>query len=333
MQALCATTITKNKEIDMDYHLEKVIRLNDKTEHESLYSWCLQEFDGNGQQTGHDLIPWEWGFHFTASELRLNQSIAFGELSLLGDEEPEEEQQFEESEIITATLHPGICNDGKWLEDDPRFSMFGTDREIKEFTIRIYKIDKDDSKEHCSIYGGVSYTSEIDFRDETSPDFIEIHLGLSEERFSKLSEIISKNGVDLVRVGISRVSGFYSDWSPSISTNSVKVLTRGSEHEVIKPDGCNIDPPRLGKVGKFDLTLVSRCKLDPKQNLTTINISKLFEDDFEEYEDEIEADEQPDITKLLLAHISRNQAEIEKIKGPLWLLVIVLALILLTLWL
>jgi hypothetical protein len=316
----------------MDYHLEKEIRLNDKTEHESLYSWCLQEIGSKGEQVGRDLIPWEWSFHFTASELRLNQGVEFGELSLFDDEEPEQEKKFKDTEIITATLHPGICTDGKYLEDDPRFSMFGTDRAITEFTLRIYKID-DKDKESCSMWGGVSYTSEIDFRDETEPDSIEIHLGLSKERFNNVAHLISNKSVDVVRVGLSRVSGFYSDWSPSISTNSVKVLTRGSDHEIKKPDGCDIDPPRLGEVGKFDLTLITRCKLNPKQNLKTLKLSKLFEDDLETYEEEVAIEEQEDVTKLLMAQIANNQVEIIKIRKPLWLVVILLAILLLIIWL
>lgn len=316
----------------MDYHLEKEIRLHDKTEHESLYSWCLQEIDSEGEQVGRDLIPWEWGLHFTASELRLNQGIQFGELSLFNDNEPEQEQKFEDSEIITATLHPGVCTDGKWLEEDSKFSMFGTDRVITEFALRIYKIDDDEDKERCSVWGGVSYTSEIDFRDDTVPDFIEIHLGLSKERFNKLADHISNKAVDVVRVGISRVSGFYSDWSPSISTNSVKVLTRGSEQEIIKPDGCEIDPPRLGEIGEFDLTLITRCKFNPKQNLKTLNISKLFEDDFEVHEEDVDVEGQEDVTKLLMAQIAHNQAEIIKIKKPLWMVVVLLGLLLLSIW-
>ena len=114
----------------MDFHLDNEIRLNNKTENESLYSWCLQEINSEGTQAGRDLIPWNWSFHFTASELRLIQGFEFGEESFLDDDE-------KVSEVITATLHPGICTDGKWLEDDPRFSMLGTDRTITEFSLRI----------------------------------------------------------------------------------------------------------------------------------------------------------------------------------------------------
>lgn len=316
----------------MDAHLDNKIRLNNKTEHESLYSWCLQEINSEGEQLGRDLIPWSWSFHFTASELRLTNSFEFGELSLFGyDEvEPKEEPEFQDTEIIIATLHPGICTDGKWLEDDPSFSMLGTNRAITDFSLRINAVEEGE-KEYCDVWGCVSYTAEIDFRDETTPDTIQIYLGLSKNRFNKLAELISKKNVDVVRVGISRVSGFYSDWSPSITTNSVKVLARGSDQEIEIPEGCEIEPPTLGEVGKFDLTLTTRSKFNPKQNFNTLNISKLFEDDYEIYEEEEVAEEPEDVNKLLLAQIARNQAELIKLKTPAWITVILLCILLLIL--
>jgi hypothetical protein len=317
----------------MDAHLDNKIRLNNKTEHESLYSWCLQEINSEGEQLGRDLIPWAWGFHFTASELRLTQGFEFGELSIFEDDDKEskEESEFQDTEVIIATLHPGICTDGKWLEDDPSFSMFGTNRTINDFTLRINAVEEEGEKEYCNVWGCVSYTAEIDFHDETTPDTIEIYLGLSKDRFNKIAELISSKTVDVVRVGISRVSGFYSDWSPSISTNSVKVLARGSDQEIEIPEGCEIEPPKLGEVGKFDLTLTTRSKLNPKQNFNTLNISKLFEDDYEIYEEEAE-EEPEDINKLLLTKIARNQAELIKLKTPAWIIAILLGMLLLTLW-
>lgn len=318
----------------MDCHLDNKIRLNNKTEHESLYSWCLQEINGEGEQVGRDLIPWKWSFHFTASELRLSQGFEFGELSIFEDDEAEKEEEpkFQDSKMITATLHPGICTDGKWLEDDSRFSMLGTDRAITDFSLRINAVDEGE-KEYCSVWGCVSYTSEIDFRDETTPDTIEIYLGLSKERFDRLAGLISNKTVDVMRIGVSRVSGFYSDWSPSISTNSVKVLAHGSDQEIDIPEGCEIKPPNLGNVGKFDLTLITRSKLNPKQNLKALNISKLFEDDHEIYEEENEIEEPEDVNQLLLAQIARNQAELIKLKTPVWIVAILLGMLVLTIWL
>lgn len=318
----------------MEFHLDKKIRLNNHTEYKNLYSWCLQEIDDDGDQVGRDLIPWDWSFYFTASELRFSHGLEFRQLFTFGDDEEEgKEATLKSGEVIFANLHPGVCDDGERLKDDPSFSMFGTDRAITEFSLRITVID-DDQKEHCSVWGSPSYTYENDFRTETNPDTVQIHLGVSKEKFDKLAALISNTKIDVCTVRVSKVAGFYSDWSPSISTDSVKVLTRGSEQNIEFPEGCEIDPPRLGEVGDFDLTLTTRCELNPKQSFKTPNISKLFEEDFEAYEeDEVEAEAPTDIQKLLLAQIARNQQELLKLKTPVWLITLFLGLMLLSLWL
>jgi len=117
-------------------------------------------------------------------------------------------------------------------------------------------------------------------------------------------------------------------------TGSISVLTRGSEQHIEIPEGCEIDPPRLGDVGEFELILLTRCELNPKQSFKALNISKLFEEDFEAYEDdegEVEAPE--DVNKLLLAQIARSQLELLKLKTPVWLITLFLGLMLLSLWL
>ena len=59
----------------MDNHLERKIRLSEEPEYKNLYSWSLQEFDGDGNKIGSDQVPWEWSLCFTASELRHNRYI------------------------------------------------------------------------------------------------------------------------------------------------------------------------------------------------------------------------------------------------------------------
>ena len=54
------------------------------------------------------------------------------------------------------------------------------------------------------------------------------------------------------------MAGFYSEWSPSISTRNVKVLTKGSEHKITLPPGHQFEPPRLGNVGEAKLYINRR---------------------------------------------------------------------------
>ena len=301
----------------MEYHLEKQIRLSEKPKFDSLYPWCLEEIDGTGEKTGRDWIPWSWRLPFTVSELRLDHGLRL-------DHERDKTQDFKESKIIAGNLHPGICNDGEYLENKPWFSMLGTNREITNFYIRMHAISGDES-EYCKIYGFISYTSEIDFYEQTEPDCIQINVGLSEDKFNRLADLISNKMIDVARINVRKVSGFYSRWSPDVRTGSVKVLTPHKKDQmVIMPEDCKIDPPRLGKVEEFELNLITRCKLFPKQNFETLNISKLFEEEEVFSEEEIQIDEHEDINKQLLTTIVQNQLEILKLRTPLWIIAVLL---------
>lgn len=223
----------------------------------------------------------------------------------------EDSRNIEETTLIRATLHSGLCTDGKWLEKSTRFSMFGTERAINEFSLKIYPVDKKENQS-CNVFGCVGFEYERDFSLETIPDSIEINLGLSRERFNKLANLISDKKIDVMTIGISDVSGFYAESSPSIFTDSVKVLS-GTDQEIDIPEGCEIKPPKLGSVSRFELTLITRSKLDLKQNFTTLSISELFEDDCVNHERE---DESENVNNLLLANIAENQYELIKLKTP-----------------
>jgi hypothetical protein len=301
----------------MEYHLEKQIRLNDKPKLDSLYPWCLEEIDCIDEKTGTDWIPWIWRLYFSVSELRLNQGFSL-------DHEQDKIQGFEESKVITGNLHPGICNEGKYLQDNPWFSMLGTDREITNFGIRIHAICNNEN-DYCNIEGFISYTDEIDYHKETEPDYIVINLGLSEIKFNQLADLISNKMIDVATINMSRVSGFYSEWRPSNETYSIKVLAPDSnEQKIIIPEGCKVNPPRLSEVGEFGLYLITRCKINPKQNFETLNISKLFEEEEVFSEEEIQIDEHEDINKQLLTTIVQNQLEILKLRTPLWIIAVLL---------
>lgn len=312
----------------MDHHLEKQIRLKRRAKDERLYSdfhgaWCLEEIDDTGEKTGRDWIPWKWRLYFSVSELCLNQGFSL-------DNEQDKIQGFEESKVITGNLHPGICNDGKYLQDNPWFSMLGTDRRITNFGIRIHAICNNES-EYCNIEGFISYTAEIDYHKETEPDYIVINLGLCETKFNQLANLISNKMIDVATINMRRVSGFYSVWRPSNETCSIKVLAPDSnEQKIIMPEGCKVNPPRLGEVGEFGLHLITRCKINPKQNFDVLDISKLFEEEDDFSEEEIQIDEHEDINKLLLTAIVQNQLEILKLRVPIWIIAVLLAILVLS---
>lgn len=168
----------------------------------------------------------------------------------------------------------------------------------------------------------MSYTSEIDFRTETEDDILQISLGVSSERFNELRELVNHVHPDVFVIRLGRVSGFYSEWSPSVSTTRVKVLTRGSEHKVEVPDGCEVDPPRLGEVGEFALTAVCRNALQLKREPDTRDEEGQLEDREEERVLEHEQS-----ASALIERLAGNRATLDKLKWPIWLIVVLLLLL------
>jgi len=311
-------------------HIDRKIQLSEESEYPSLYSWSLQELNKDGEKIGGDQIPWMWSLYFTASELRYVSEIEIGKER--DDEEDEICSDGHDGEWIHATLHPGICRDGRWLKkDNTSYSMLGTNRNIKQFDLEIKKADED-TNDQCYILGLVSYTSELDFRNVTVDDSVGIVLSLNQKQYSQIVEQIKSRQVDIFEVSIGGVSGFYSEWSPSSSTSNIKILTDSDAHRVQIPDGCKIEPPRLGNVRKFSLNVTERYKLNPKQDLRPIDIDKVFEE-VEDYEQDL-TEEYPepeaDNSKLLLAQLVRSEAIFAKLLTPIWLIFIVLCILLVT---
>ena len=60
----------------MKNHLDGEIRLERDTENSSLYPWCLQEFNEDGEKIGRDLIPYTGKLHFFASDLTVRNQTA-----------------------------------------------------------------------------------------------------------------------------------------------------------------------------------------------------------------------------------------------------------------
>ncbi|EJI6687093.1 hypothetical protein BBM60_00250 [Vibrio parahaemolyticus] len=311
----------------MDFHLEHKVRFTQDTSYKSLYPWCLQEVNSEGKGISADLIPWKWGLVFTASEMRLEKRVHCGGIF----SENEEDLTFETTEVIYAPLYSGICRDGEELEDDVRLSMLGTSRSIDKISLFITPVT-DVAQEQCQVWGGVSYTSEIEFVSETTPDSLEVHLTLTRARFDLLAKNIENKSVDIATLKIADVSGVYSQWSPIAETREVKILTSDSEHQVLLPDNCDVDVPRLCTVGEFSLSLTNRCPLKPKQNLKPLDVTSEFKDSLldEDEDEEVTLELKTDNTELFLYKISNAQAELTKLRMPLWLIVILLTLMLIS---
>ena len=55
-------------------------------------------------------------------------------------------------------------------------------------------------------------------------------------------------------VRLKGVSGFYSEWSPSIRTDRIKILANSKDQRLQNPEQLAFDPPALGYVQEFQIS-------------------------------------------------------------------------------
>ncbi len=134
--------------------------------------------------------------------------------------------------------------------------MFGTGRRLEQFQLNIHPVTKLHSTEACQTWGCVAYTYELDFRDRENPDHLEFQLFVSAERFARYAAQIAQGVVDKIEFEAKGVAGFYSEWTPAISTSEIKILTQGDCHAIrpAPPDGLTV--PRLRSVAEASLRLI-----------------------------------------------------------------------------
>ncbi|TIM99995.1 MAG: hypothetical protein E5Y38_14895 [Mesorhizobium sp.] len=223
----------------MENHIDRRVILCPESEYTNLYEWSLQEVDADGKKIDRDQIPWEWTLYFKATELTLHDTLTVG--ALLPTASQDEINAVTAKQSISAKLLP---SGAPW---PPSYSMFGTDRTITDISLSIIPSVADDEPEQCVAWGVVSYTSEIDFGEETTPDCIGFYLIVRPDRFARYAEMVAASAVEDVLLFVGRVPGFYSDWSPSTSTHRIKILADKSAQKIEVPPDCEIDPPRLGR--------------------------------------------------------------------------------------
>lgn len=240
----------------MDYHIDRKLRLHTEPEYKSLYRWAINEIGEDGRAVGQDQIPWAWSFNFTATSCLISDQLEFG--TALSKEDRKAGAGAAYRPLIVLKLRPGTKREDDDYWRKTRFSMFGTDRTIEDIRLDIRPTQKESEPEKCRAWGIVSYDFENDFRNETAPDCLGFSLVVKPETFARYVAQINSRAVSDIVFRVGGVNGFYSEWSPSISTTSVKVLTRGAEHEVEQLGDDDIDIPRLGEVSEATLYINHR---------------------------------------------------------------------------
>lgn len=228
----------------LESHYNRKIIYSTDREHKNLYDWSLQEFDQDGNKVGRDWIPWEWTLYFKATDISLRETWR------TSDRYPADaakgKRETKERRFVRATLSPDEA--GRW---PPSYSMLGTDRKVTRFNLYIEEVP-DQEEERCTTYGIVSYTTEVDFRDITDEDSLTIYFHVHAKAFERIAARVAAGQVDGLTIRISNVAGFYSDWSPGITTDKIRILT-ADRHHVVEELPEDFPLRRLGDVGDAEL--------------------------------------------------------------------------------
>ncbi len=203
-----------------------------------------------------------------------------------------------------------------------RYSMFGTDRPIRNITLSVTPKGVEDTEQLCRAWGCVRYSTEADESGpgKTSDDLLWFYLAVPEEDFAALRLAAQRNagGVSITFM-VTGVSGFYAEWSPGISADHVKVLA-GVEQRVEVPAGVG-QLPRLGPVSECKLQLSIR------NSLSSLSIETAENDEPEKASVELEPQPQVDSRSLsdkqLLTSIEALHVAVSRNRLPLWLLLLV----------
>ncbi|MBX5164827.1 hypothetical protein [Rhizobium sp. NZLR4b] len=217
----------------MDYQLENTVRTSTKSPHPNLYSWFIEELDATGKKIGPDYKPWGSNLHFNAKNLRVYRGLTL------------EDGKAKASDGIIGALIP---SEGR-RHGAVTYSFLGTSRPVEQITLRIYK--SEDEREVCALWGSVAYVSEWDFEDVRTPDTLEVQLFLAPSRFEDLAKFI-EDGQAKGGITIRHVEGVYAQWSPSIQTDSIKLLGSIEDQNLQIEPGADHIPAVLGKVGHFE---------------------------------------------------------------------------------
>jgi hypothetical protein len=306
----------------LEHHIDRRVILSEESEFKNLYIWSLQELDADGVKISRDQIPWGYNLYFHAKELTLSDTL---EIAPDYESDKSDKTAVQAKQSIRAKLTPKDTW-GRGSYRDPTYSMFGTDRAISSFELHIRPLEADDEKERCTAWGFVSYTSEVDFFDQTFDDTVIFYLYVRPDRFARYAAKVAGNEVDVATLRVGGVAGFYSDWSPSISTDSIKVLCSNKEQIVEIPDGSEVAPPCLGRVLEAELFLQS------VRELAAVNPEPNNDDD--SLEEDVLAELLPNEATLAAQNSVnasiRTIALLASLRTAAWVIALLLLLILVT---
>jgi hypothetical protein len=305
----------------MEYLFERKVKINREPKYKNLYSWCLNEFDDNGNLIGQDLVPFSWGFWFTGTSLQVSTKL-------------DVERDFSSNKSIASTsktiigkFYSGVCFDGENLVDEVVFSMFGTGRTLKEFYVSISEAKSDD-EEVCWLTAIPSYESEgAEFQSEIEKDYAGFQICIHSEKFNELVKLVESRSLSSVNFRVKGVDGVYAQWTPTIKTYSAKILTSDNVVEGIGES--EFECPIVSKVEEFSINFNSQVSLNLKQNLLGTDLSNAFEYKISDNSEDKKLNNDQEINQPNLISLQPIIKVVKSLKVVLWFIFAVLFFLLL----
>lgn len=231
----------------MENEFEYALRVEKENKYASLYKWYIDEVTQGGKvvkRPTSKYIPWKGHAEFAVNDIRHISNKSFSQQRATGFQEAGGYEQ------ITGSLVPITISGSR--DDRPVYSMFGTQREIEDFTFHIYPVKLE--KEGYELAGMPQYTVELDFSHETEPDAIQLDIYLETQKFLEIVKLLEEDSLTSMTIWIEGLSGLYDSWSPSYRSSHLKILT--PDHELEIPE--DIDCPRFGEMRKLEIFTETR---------------------------------------------------------------------------
>ena len=305
----------------MDYLLERKVKINREPKYSGLYKWSLNEYDDKEQLVGGNWIPFDWRFWFTGTSLHLATNFN------IERDFKTEVCKSTQSKTIYGKFYSGICIDGKNLTDEVSFSIFGSTRTIKEFTVFISEA-KEGSEDVCWFSAFASYETEgADLRKVIEPESAGFDIQLNSIKFNELVKLIETRSIDSVNFSAKNIDGVYAYWTPTIITHQAKFLTSNSVIEGLKDT--EFDGTTVGRVGYFDINFITQASLNKSQRLSSLDFPKQFEDTSDDYVEDnksIDLDNDAERNENLVASLIKV---VNSLRTVLWCVFAVLLFLLL----
>lgn len=220
-----------------EYFLELNAKLNKEPKNKALYDWCINEIHKETKVKGRDLIPFDGINEFKSTNISYNVSLE--------NNTYKSKKFFYQNEWIKVQMIP---------DNEERYTMLGAARDIKDIVLTIHKKDKMIKGNNMRVKGYHAFSSEDpdDIRYDEQLSFI---IYLDKYNYEEIIHLAKKKLIDDVYLSVTDVKGFYSDWSPRVSS-PLKMLLTDKEHskELGLEDDKLINYLNKEEAGNFRLT-------------------------------------------------------------------------------